>query len=329
MNIFITGATGFVGRHLVDILVRKGHRVYCLVRNVEKARSLLGNNIELIEGTLSDDSRLILAKIPNIEGVCHLAGCISGSSKKEFFKVNTAGTQKLLDNLRSFIGLRRFIYLSSLAVVGRSYREVITEQIHCRPFSLYGKSKLLAEEVVHKFYDEFPSVGFFILRAPVIYGPDQPDMVSNFFERIKSGKIILPCDGRNIRSMCYVGNLVEVIKVLIEGTANQPVGVEVINVADMEKHTLTEVVNAIGQAMGKNRVDIKHLPSFVSDLALLIHRTMALFGINSKELFVIATASANIDCDVSKMRRLIGTDLPYSFSEGLSRTIDWLKKGQV
>lgn len=324
MKILITGATGFVGQHLTNALIERGHKVFCLVRNVEKARGLVPPAVQLIECDLCDEHKLDLREADEVEIICHLAGCISSGRVKDFSRVNVHGTRKILEAAKTLRKLHQFIFLSSTAVVGRNLRASITEETPCNPFSPYGKSKLMAEGLIRNFSESLPQVDFLILRAPIIYGPGQPKAVTKFFEDVDKGKIVLLGNGKNIRSMCFIRNLVDAISVLIR--MDTKIGhLEILNIADAERRDLVGIALAIAHAMGRKGVRIIRLPSWFSNVALFVYKVLTAAGVNSKKLFLMATASASMDVDITKTSGVIDFRPRCNLAGALSETISWLR----
>jgi nucleoside-diphosphate-sugar epimerase len=145
MKILVTGATGFVGSHLVDELLASGrNQVVALVRDSgQKARALRGD-VTVVRGDL-------FASEPfpaDIEQVFHLAAVTKIVSRSEFTRVNGEGTRSLLEKLRPLKNLRKVVLLSSLAAAGPNRRSAsLREDMPAEPISLYGKSKLAQEEL--------------------------------------------------------------------------------------------------------------------------------------------------------------------------------------
>ncbi|HSD30556.1 MAG TPA: NAD(P)-dependent oxidoreductase, partial [Gemmatimonadales bacterium] len=164
MRAFVTGATGFVGAHLVDALQRRGDTVVCLVRNAAKARGLGWTGVRLLEGDL-DMPDALREGCAGAEVVYHVAGRISARNPEEFLSVNRDGTARVLEAA----GLqppRRLVYVSSLAVGGPTVPgQPIDETRAPAPVTAYGQSKLAAEELVRA-----SAVPWTIVRPPVVYG---------------------------------------------------------------------------------------------------------------------------------------------------------------
>jgi len=169
MRALVTGATGFVGSHLVERLLREGVEVACLVRPTSSLAFLDGLDVEPRVATLEDPEALAEA-VRGVELVFHCAGLTRARSLHTYAAANVAGTQRLLHAVaRQGETLRRFVYVSSLAAVGVCPTdEPFDEHTVCLPHDAYGATKLAAERAVLAELKWLPGV---VVRPPAVYGP--------------------------------------------------------------------------------------------------------------------------------------------------------------
>ena len=171
MKLAITGGTGFVGSHLIDLALAAGHEIKALTRREQEAREGISWNA----GDLS--SRDALERlVDGVEAIIHVAGTISAQSAAGFEIGNVAGTLAMLAAATAG-GVHRFIHVSSLAA-----REP--------KLSLYGGSKAKAEELVHSSGLEWA-----IVRPPAVYGPGDKETLE-LFRMAKLGLMLMPPKGR-------------------------------------------------------------------------------------------------------------------------------------
>ncbi|PZU11681.1 NAD(P)-dependent oxidoreductase [Sphingomonas sp.] len=167
--IAVTGGTGFVGSHLIDLALARGHRLRALTRRPQPARE----GIVWVEGAL-DRPESLGALVEGCDSVIHVAGIINGSDE-DFRRGNVLGTEAMID-AATRAGIRRFIHVSSLAA-----REP--------GLSAYGRSKAESEESVIASGGDWT-----IIRPPAVYGPGDREILE-LFRLARSGVVPLPPGG--------------------------------------------------------------------------------------------------------------------------------------
>ena len=180
-RILITGASGFIGSFIVEEALAKGMEVWAAVRKSSSRTFLTDSRIHFIQLTLSDVS-LLCSQLQghSFDYVVHAAGVTKCLNAEDFHKVNTIGTQHLVEALlKTRQPLRRFVYLSSLSIFGpvreqQPYQE-IREDDTPRPNTAYGKSKLAAEQWLDGLAAKGISLPYVILRPTGVYGPRERD----------------------------------------------------------------------------------------------------------------------------------------------------------
>ena len=171
MKLAITGGTGFVGSHLLDVAIGAGHRVAALTRRDQPERE----GIEWVAGDLSERDALHRL-VDGADAVIHVAGTINSPNAAGFEKGNVKGTLAMLAAATAG-GVHRFVHVSSLAA-----REP--------KLSLYGGSKAKAEELVHS-----SGLDWAIVRPPAVYGPGDKETLE-LFRMAKLGLMLMPPKGR-------------------------------------------------------------------------------------------------------------------------------------
>jgi len=214
VKILVTGATGFVGSHLTDLLSSEGHEVFSLVRNPKKAEEF-NTQGNLIIGNLAPDGELTwINSLPNdLDAVIHTAGVVHSSIADDFFTLNTRTTNNLIDQLHRKYPKLHFTYISSLAASGPSVQKEKVEDDLKTPVSSYGRSKLESEYHLK----EINGWTHTIVMPPMVIGPRDP-AVLDIFKMVKSRVIIGP--GLNFKNKSYsfinVLDLVQAISYLTE-----------------------------------------------------------------------------------------------------------------
>ena len=178
----VTGAPGFVGGHLVDALVERGHSVACLVRSTSDTRSLealraKGLPVDLVRGDILDPASLPPA-LRGVDYVYHVAGLTKSLDPTRYFRVNRDGTVNLLEACLGTERLRRVLVLSSLSALGPAPPgRPLGESDPPRPITPYGQSKLAAERVAARYRGRLPIT---VVRPPAVYGPHDRDTLAVF-----------------------------------------------------------------------------------------------------------------------------------------------------
>jgi len=316
MNILVTGATGFIGRHLTAAL-SETHFVRCLVRETSDTSVLKNFNTEIIYGDLFDKDSLGPV-LDGIDLVYHLAGEVYSRRKVDYYKGNVLATQNLLEACEKK-GMLRLIFLSSIGVYKPATEHTsLTEKSECRPMTYYGKTKLDAEELVKK-----SDLSWVIVRAPIIYGPNQPPVLNQFFvNAFRKRKISIVGKGNNRRGFCFIGNLIDGLTLL----ASKPgiVG-ETYIISDNSSYTFDEIIEAISMATGQ-KIKVVRLPNIVGNISWQINNLIGkLFNLYFVELYALKTMQLHWGCDISKANREIGYVPRVTLRVGIKSTIDWIK----
>ena len=235
MKLAVTGGTGFVGAHLLDIALAAGHEVKALTRRDQLPR----DGLTWVAGDLNDRDALEKL-VDGADAVIHVAGVISAPTAAAFELGNVAGTLSMLAAATAG-GVRRFVHVSSLAA-----REP--------KLSLYGASKHKAEKLVHS-----SGLDWAIVRPPAVYGPGDKETLE-LFRMAKLGLMLMPPKGRV--SVIHVDDLARLLLALVGYSAPSNLLVE----ADDGKPngwTHREFAQALGKAVGSK-------PAIVSSPGILL-----------------------------------------------------------
>jgi nucleoside-diphosphate-sugar epimerase len=265
MRVLVTGATGFVGSHLVPALLARGWSVCCLARTTSRKPTEFEQHVQWIIGDLLDPESLIEAT-KEVDAVIHLAGVIKARKPETFVEVNVTGTRNLLEALiSSESSCPTFVFISSQAAQGPSpSRLPLPESAPARPVSRYGWSKLQAEEVILKHENRPPCI---ILRPCTVYGPGDRESLA-FFKMAKYH--VNPVIGwRSVYlNLVYVTDLVNVIIRVLEKGISQG---EIFNVTDgRDTYPLREIIATAAQSLGTWTIPI-FLPKWLLRTAAVVN----------------------------------------------------------
>lgn len=208
MKVLLTGASGFLGSHILDQLRSRRVATAVLLRPTSDRRFIGRHLPELEIRTGSIDDRDSLQKaVEGVTHVIHCAGCIKAAVNSEFFRINQGGTSNLVSAVNAASGtVKQFLHVSSLAAAGPApAAKPARETDPPRPVSEYGKSKLAAElEVVHQC-----RVPYTIVRPPAVYGPRDVGFLS-LFKAVQNHILPRPSASQAL-SLVYAPDLAEAI----------------------------------------------------------------------------------------------------------------------
>jgi len=326
MNILVTGATGFIGRHLVPTLFKKGWSVRCLARTTSVQPEEFRYRAEWVIGDLQDLDSLKEA-CKNIDLVIHLAGTIKANAIDDFYSINAGGTRNLLEAiLQSGNSNAKFILISSQAALGpASNQRPLTEDDKPRPVSNYGKSKLEAEKIILEYRNLIRSI---IIRPSVVYGPGDRESLSLF--RL-AGHHINPHIGfkSTYINSIHVQDLVQLIHLSIE---NNVTSGEIFNANDgMDRGYSTEdVIKCAARSLGTWTIPIYIPKTILKMLALISSGISKISGdasmINPDKYRELSARYWIFSSQ--KARSVLGFSAQYDLNTGFQMTADWYREQQ-
>lgn len=251
--IALTGATGFIGRHLLNELPRRGYRVRVLLRRPSEVPA--GASSAVIGDIASPHN--MAAALRDVDMVIHSAGlahAMSGRPEDDYRSINTEATLKLAQAAER-AGVKRFVFLSSIrAQTGPTAEGVLTEAQEPRPTDPYGRSKLEAERGLSAL-----GLDWTALRPVLVYGPGVKGNMAALLTLAQS-PWPLPLGGLSARrSLLSLDNLAAAVDTVLraQGPLRRP-----FIVADPEPVTIPEIVTALRKGFGRGP-GLVPVPSFV------------------------------------------------------------------
>ena len=322
MKTLVTGATGFVGRHLVKALHEQGRDIRCFVRKTSQTGFLQQLGVELFYGELEDQDSLIKA-LHDIDILYHAAGEVFALEEEKYSKVNISGLKNILEACSSG-SVKKIIHFSSSSATGpNQYRDVpVNEDSPCHPITPYGKSKLAGEKIIEEFSIKY-NVPAIIIKPPLVYGSWLSDSsrVLMFLQLIHKGLFNIFGDGNNLLSLCYIDNLIH--GVLLAEKENRRT-FETYFIADARPYTLNEIAETITQEQGKP-LPVSHLPLWSANmLSIGLSIASQLFGFTSPlSRNTVMELKNNWFVDVSKAQMNLGYQPIVDFRDGVKITVEW------
>jgi len=216
LKVLLTGATGFVGSHVLDSLCARDIPVVLLLRPSSDKRFIEPHlsKIETAAGSIEQPESLPPA-LNGVTHVIHCAGRTKAVRNQEYFDTNHIGTRNLVKAVRTHApNLSRFVHISSLAASGpATSAKPADENDPAKPVSIYGESKLAGENEVKS---GIPG-DFVIIRPPAVYGPRDTGFLS-MFKAVQSHILPSPSEHQAL-SLVYVKDLAEAIVTCLTNTA--------------------------------------------------------------------------------------------------------------
>ena len=335
MKVLVTGANGFIGRHLARHLQDRGHRVRALVHR--DGAALAGLDVELAYGDVRDAVAMRSA-VDGVGGVVHLAATRDGwgIEPSVYRTVNVDGTVNLL-RAAAELGVKRFVYCSSVGVA-RYPGHLIADETWplCEPTSqvLYHRTKAQAERMTIA-WAQAGGLPALAVRPVITYGPgDERGFVTRLVALLQQGQRFCVGSGRNHVDLVYVDDLVAGIRLALErgmlGRVYILSGVGPIQVRSL----IDEICGLVGKPAPAICV-----PASLGRLAgwgmETLHQTLTRLGIETdgREPFItrdkVATLTVDRGFSHARARRELGYRPQVDYDEGLQRTLAWLQEEGV
>lgn len=326
---FVTGASGFVGSHLVEKLSREGVLVRALVRPTSRIGHLKRLDIEWVDGDLGNVEKLKEA-MEGCDVVYHCAAATKGSWN-DYLESTIRGTACLLQASVA-VGVRRFVYISSLSVYGvaqlKDY-ESVTEDAPYEPHpeqrGFYTHSKIEAEKLVLRYGRE-QGLPITILRPGTIYGPRGKVFFPRIGYSLKNRFFVVIGRGDRLLPLVYVENVVDAIH--LAGTQEEAAG-QIYNIVDDEMITQEDYLKELIQRTGLKALTV-HVPfGCLYMAASLLERQAALTKRKSPPLlsrYRLVCNAQNVRYDASRAKNHLRWKPTISLKEGLNRTFTWYNK---
>jgi len=314
MKAFLTGGTGFIGTHLIDLLLARDVEVYVLVRNPDKTPAFLKKEVRVLRGDLFS----IPALPAGLDIVFHLAGKTRSLNSNDYYTVNQEGTASLFRSLGRLKERPRVIVLSSQAAAGPSLGgQPVKESDPPRPVTPYGWSKLHGEQEALKFRNEFPIV---IVRACSVFGPRDRDFLTYF--RLAARGIVLTLKNSGAASLIYVKDLAQALFLFAQ--TGIPSG-EIFNIADSRTYTWDELGTAAAAALGRKYRKVKISKGLLYLISLLYeaghHLTRNPGAFNRDKYHDLIQPGWLVD--ISKAAEVLSFRTQYPLDQAMQETISW------
>jgi nucleoside-diphosphate-sugar epimerase len=318
LKILLTGATGFVGSHILDSLRSRNFDTAILVR-ANSNRRFVEHNIPWAEvrvGSFEEPGSLGRA-LAGITQVIHCAGATRAACTADFYAANQVATRRLLEAVAT-TQVQRLVAISSLAAAGPGTQSCARKETDVpNPVSEYGKSKLAGEAELKKLC----RCEFVVLRPPAVYGPRDTEFL-RLFRGVKSH--LVPRSTQPL-SLVYVKDLA---RIAVECLTAPNVAGRTFFVASPEVLTLTEMGRQLAGVMRTRVVQVPMTLPFLWMLCFMAQisgRIRGKPGVLSLQKYPELRAPGWV-CDPHLLQRELGLECRTTFGEGAFQTLDWYRK---
>jgi nucleoside-diphosphate-sugar epimerase len=320
-RVLITGASGFIGYHIILEALKNNFEVYAAVRKTSRIDHLKELDIIFTYPDFGDIASLKKELVEkNYTYIIHAAGVTKARSQEEYNDINAGYTQNLATAaLESGIPLKKFVLLGSLAAMGplNNLHGVLTESSAPMPVTAYGKSKLLGEETLKTF----STLNYTILKPTGVYGPRDKDIFI-FFKQVAKG--FEPYIGHIEQKFSFI-YVTDLARATIKALFAPPQTIFMLS--DGNSYNRYQLADCIKASLSVKAIKF-HLPvKFVKIIALLSEKYCALnkkaSTLNVEKLNELM--AVNWYCDITHARTSLGFEPVYDLKAGVAESIKWYK----
>ena len=275
MKYLVTGGAGFIGSHLVELLIKNGHLVRVLDDFSSGSRANLDSVrasplLEVVEGDVRD-AKLVGRLVIGTDGIFHQAALVSVQQSLEqpalSFDINVRGTVVVLESAR-LAGIKRVVLASSAAVYGDSAMLPLSEGTQTNPLSPYALDKCSMEHYAAQYHRLY-GLETIVLRYFNVYGPRQSpaspysSVISLFFDQISRGKgVTVYGDGEQSRDFAHA---LDVVQVNVTAMMGRYTAFRAYNVGSGRETTINELIGMLSDIAGRH-VPVSYAPPRTGDI---------------------------------------------------------------
>ena len=313
MRVTLIGASGFVGTRLIDLL-----KVDHQIKNIDIQSShffqeytVTGDvrDFNSINGLLTGTDLVVLLAAQHRDDV---------TPTSLYYDTNVEGMKNVLKAMECN-GIKRMVFFSSVAIYGLN-KDNPDENTPADPFNHYGKSKWQAEQVRQEWYKTHNDWNIDIIRPTVIFGERNRGNVYNLLHQLSTGRFLKIGNGRNVKSMAYVGNVVAFVRYMIENVTE---GYNIFNYIDKPDLNMNQLTELVCSKLGKKIPAI----SFPYWIGMAGGYFFDFISFISRKKLEVSSVRVKKYCSTTQFdstkARNTGFVAPYTLSEGLTRTLEF------
>jgi len=327
MKILITGASGFIGSHIVEEALRRGLDTWAGVRKTSSRRYLNDERIHFLDLDFSSKEAMTESlRGKQFDYIVHAAGVTKCLNEEDFERVNTQGTINLVSALLDLaMPIERFVYLSSLSIFGaiheRQPHADIDESDTPRPNTAYGRSKLKAEQFLDSIGNDFP---YIVLRPTGVYGPRETDYLL-MARSIRRHVDFAAGFSRQDITFVYVKDLVQAIFLAFDHGMDG----RKYFITDGEVYSSRQFSDLLRRELGSPWCLRLCAPLWLLKVVTSVadkwaHATGKPTTLNNDKYHILR--QRNWKCDIEPAVDELGYRPQYKLDQGVRLTVDWYKK---
>jgi len=321
-KILITGASGFIGSHLLKHLAgKKSFQTAGLVRKTSNLFRLQGKEYHLLHASLDEPLENI---VHGFDIVIHTAALARDwGNYNNFYRTNVEGTVNIV-KASIHCGVKRFIHFSSVVVYGFKGNVNTDETKKMKPFSNnYCITKSLTEEKIMRFKDE---IELFILRPSNVFGPFDTSFTYPLYSALEKGLAGWTAGGKTLTSPCYIKNLVQAAGLCLKAPGGAG---EAYNITDGKDILWKEYLKMTADELQKKPPFLPVPAALLYRASLILEKGFQLFHSQKPPLITpyrIAQSMRDFSFSIDKAKRLLGYSPSYTTLEGTKESIEWYYK---
>ena len=324
MKNLVTGASGFLGSHVVDGLLGRGEEVRALVRETSDTAYLTSLGVELAVGNLGD-GQSVLKAAKGVDRIYHCAALSADwGTWEEFTASNVTGVQNVLE-AALIASVEKLVHVSTTDVYGYPDAPVDeTAPYRARGFP-YNNTKIEGEKLVWQYHRK-KGLPITVVRPVSIYGPRSVSFVIEIVDLLKTGDMVHIAKGIKPAGLAYATNVVDLM--LLAADNPKSVG-QAYNACDGSSVGWREYVNRLADIVGVKHPGIVIPYRLAYFVGLLMEKIYVMFGKKDRPLLtrtVVEIFGTSQGFSIEKARRELGYEPKVDFEEGMKRVESWLKE---
>lgn len=313
MRVTLIGASGFVGTRLIDLL-----KVDHQIKNIDIQSShffqeytVTGDvrDFNSINGLLTETDLVVLLAAQHRDDV---------TPTSLYYDTNVEGMKNVLKAMECN-GVKRMVFFSSVAIYGLN-KDNPDENTPADPFNHYGKSKWQAEQVLQEWYKTHNDWNIDIIRPTVIFGERNRGNVYNLLHQLSTGRFLKIGNGRNVKSMAYVGNVVAFVKYMIENVTE---GYNIFNYIDKPDFNMNQLTELVCSKLGK-KIPAISFPYWIGMAGGYFFDFISFISRKKLEISSVRVKKycSTTQYDSTKVHNT-GFVPPFTLEQGLTRTLEF------